>query len=209
MAEKKGHKQSEETKKKISEALTKNRGEDAKASAPTSPKAKQLFSQYNRSKEETIKLRAERDELRAAKKAIPRGKAGKAQKAALRKKIKAIKVLLRKQVTVRKIVREKAKRAQRVIKAEKRIKKAAERMKKLKGISEKVEGALRKLESESEKDNEDPKKTKRRAERIKRMRERIARVAASKTKQDAITAKGRHMIKVRGIGGSTKRDTTF
>lgn len=103
-----GQSQTEETKKKISEALYQGGPKDT-TSTPIvrSPEAQDLFDEYIASMTKTEDLRAKRDAIKAKIKAVGRKKTGKAAKDKAKKELADIRAKLKTEMAVRKELRTK------------------------------------------------------------------------------------------------------
>lgn len=180
---------SEETKKKISEALTKNKPEEKPApripKVPKNPVARGLFNSFQKSMNKTRGLRAKRDALREQKKALPRGKGSRAARKKLSEQIKSLRAELKTGREERKVIKTKAREIKRIIRAQKKQKKAKIRIKKYKKMNKKVEARQKALESKL-KSETDPKRKAKLKKRIKRSKERLKRISERLTKQDTI-----------------------
>lgn len=118
----KGQSQTEEAKKKISEALKKDGGANVEVGKiKRSPAAQKMYNDYTASIKVNETLRAQRDALKASIKKIKRGSK---QKTAINAKIKAIQDKIREEKQKRMAIRKEAMAAKRVKKAEIYIQKA-------------------------------------------------------------------------------------
>lgn len=128
----KGQTQSEETKKKISEALKKDGGVDnATATIKRSAAAQKLYNSYTDSMRITDDLKQQREALKQAITALGRKKTTSNKRKAIREQIKAITAKMKVEREKRSELRRQASAAKRVKKAEIYLKKAQLRTKKV------------------------------------------------------------------------------
>lgn len=195
----------EEHKKHISEALTKDGGkeEEKKDERPAavnqstvqrSAEAQALYADFSSSRQATLSLRAQREQLKKQSKGLGRKKVSKAQRAKIKEQLKKISEALKAEQKKRQAIVEQAKQKQRMKKAENVLKKVELRKKQIDEAEKKVRELLK-----------SPKLTLEGRERIQK---RLDRVAVLRKKQDDIVGRSNQVI---SSGGKTehKQDTAF
>lgn len=110
----KGQSQTEATKKKISEALTKNGGVEDEIKVVRSKEAQDIFNDYTASVNVTESLRTQREALKAKIKAMGRKKTAKSTKDKVKKKLEAVRAKMREEKAKRAGLRSKALQMKRV-----------------------------------------------------------------------------------------------
>lgn len=195
-----GRKQTEETKKKISEALKKPGSDQEGSSRPRSKVARKLFVEYQSSKQATLKFRAERDRLREIKRSLPRGKKSRGQRAKLKAQINVIRAKMKVEVQKRKVIRSSAKKARRVARAKIRIQKSRARIRKARKMEARARRLIAKVRGS---------KRKNKASRIQKLEARLKRIEKLRAKQNAIIETSRNTIKNKGVIAKRKIPKIF
>lgn len=186
----KGHSQSEETKKKISEALKKDGVEIVKRS----PKAKKLFDKYMSSKSRTSEMRIAFGALLAKRKALGNKKATKAARAKITEQLKGIREKMKQEVLARRELVAQAKAERRMKQAKMMIAKAKLRTQKLKGVEQKAKERLQKAKTPEAK---------------QKLQEYLKRIADLFKKQDSIVNEAKGIISDKGQKALNKGKGTF
>jgi len=175
----KGHAQSEETKKKISEALKKDGTDIVKRS----PEAQKLFKSYNESRAKSIEMKAEIENLLAANKSLGRKKGTKGQRAKINKQINALRDKMKAEAAARQAIVDNAKAQKRVKQAELVIEKTKLRTKKLDQIKQSINERLAKAKTPEAK---------------QRIKDTLARVDDMYSRQDELKKKADGIISEKG-----------
>lgn len=195
----------EEHKKAISEALTKDGGKQDgtkerkiaatdQGNVQRSAEAQALFTDFSSSRNVTLGLRAQREQLKKQSKGLGRKKLNKAQRAKIKEQLKKISEALKTEQKKRQIIVEQAYNAQRMKKAQEVLKKVDIRKKQIDDAEKKVHDLMITI-----KDN---------PERRERMQKRLDRIAMLRTKQDEVVKKSNTVISKQGRVAK-KTDTAF
>ncbi len=175
----KGHAQSEETKKKISEALKK----DGAEIVTRSPEAQKLFKTYTDSRSRSLEMKAQIESLISANQKLGRKKGTKGQRSKNNKQIEALRKKMKQEAENRREIVENAK-------AEKRLKQA-------KLVIEKTKLRTSKLEKIKQSINERLAKAKT-PEAKQRIKDSLSRVDEMFKRQDEVKNKADEIISKKG-----------
>lgn len=186
----KGQSQSEETKKKISEALKKNGGLDT--SVKRSPAAQKLFKAYTSSKAKSNELKAEINKLVLLRKSA--GNKKSASKTKITQKIKDLHAKMKAEMEVRKGIVAEAKKERRIKQAKMAIEKAKLRIIKL----QKIEKAVQ--------ERKDKAKT---SEQKKKLKEYLVRISDLFTRQATLVKEANRVISGKSTGKKAKGTFDF
>lgn len=187
----KGQKQTEETKRKISEALKKG---GAKKTAPRSASAQKLYNSYTLSKRRSKMYDNEIDVLRAKARTLGRKKGVKKQREAIAQEIKALQQKKKQEQEKRRQIVEQAK-------AEHRVKKAEIALQKIKSREQKIVTAETKARELIGKAKD--------ADRRQRIQDQLDRIAGIKERQRELAAQAEEIIADKGKTKSTGVSRTF
>lgn len=184
----KGGTQTEETKKKISEALKKNGGLDT--TVKRSPVAQKLFKKYSASKSKTNEMKAEINQLVLLRKSAPKGKAGAKAREAAKTKIKAIREKMKVEAEVRADIVRQAKAERRVKQARIVIEKSKLRVAKLQALEKKVQERQARAKTPEQK---------------KALKEYLKRISDLFSRQALMVKEANKVIKSKGTTAKTSK----
>lgn len=175
----KGHAQSEETKRKISEALKKDGAEVAKRS----PEAQKLFKSYTESRSRSMEMKAEIEKLLAANSSLGRKKGTKGQRSKNNKQIEALRKKMKQEAEARREIIDNAKAEKRLKQANLVIEKTKLRTAKLEKIKQSINERLAKAKTPEAK---------------QRIKDSLSRIDEMFTRQDEVKKKADEIISSKG-----------
>jgi len=149
----KGHSQTEETKKKISEALKKDGTDNTESVVKRSKEAQKMYDDYTASIGVSDDLKGKRDALQATLTGMKRGKATTAQRKAIRAKMAEIQKTLKAEQQKRMAIRKQAEAMKRVRHAELYIAKAQIRNQQINDLERRAEEKIAKAKTPEIKKN--------------------------------------------------------
>lgn len=189
-----GHSQTEETKKKISEALKKGGAEETSAPVQRSPEAQALFNDYTKSKQVTDALYAQREKLLASRKAMGKKKGSKEQRAKIKKQLTEIAKQVKAEKEKRKELRTQALQLKRVKMAKLYIERAKNRDTKIGAIERRANEVLAKATT---------------PERKARIQETLNRAKQAREKSKENVAKAEKIISEKGYKAQKTGSSVF